>query len=130
LSRRFNFRHFVAQFIGSMTRRFFYFGGDIFCGANSGVCQRGRFGQSVVLENDVAICASAMLEKICRAKSGRRKARWRRRVKLWEPFWNLRFADGNDFVGGTGGGKFIRIKKMSLAILVNAETRARRQVGR
>ncbi|HZF02166.1 MAG TPA: hypothetical protein VE344_09760 [Methylomirabilota bacterium] len=117
------FRHFVAQFIGSMTRRFSILAAIFFAAQIPAFANADDLAKSVVLENDVAYLRVGNVGKDLPGEIRSAQGALAATSKIVGTVLDLRFADGNDFVAEQAAENLFASKKMSLAILVNAETR-------
>jgi hypothetical protein len=120
------FRRFVAQFNGTMTRRFcngFVLLAAAFLSAQISSRADGVLAKSCILENNVAYLRVGEVGKNLADEIQSAQTALAMTNKIAGTILDLRFADGDDSETAKAAAELFASKKLSLAILVNSETR-------
>jgi hypothetical protein len=120
------FRGFVAQFNGTMTRRFykrFVLVAAIFLSAEISARADGVLAKSWILENEVAYLRVGEVGKNLSEEIQSAQSTLAATNKIAGTVLDLRFADGDDLDSEKAVENLFVSEKLPLAILINSETR-------
>jgi hypothetical protein len=123
------FRNFVAQFNGTMTRRFckwFVLPAAVFLLAqisSHADTTNGALAKSAILENDAAYLRVAHVGKNLPEEIQSAQTALAATNKIAGTVLDLRFADGDDLDSAKAVENLFASKKLPLAVLINGETR-------